>query len=244
MIEDSQSALITKLYKLRSKSGRFTYVLMQQTKAQLDFENNELRKALYEHGRTVFPQISEYAVNDLAETLQKADKLFTGIVTPLQITEASYMEYIVGKATGSVLRSFKSSVTRYGIENIEKVERIMSKSILAKDDFMSVIKNIQGTLGQSQYKAERIVRTETASVYGRTQVLSTQEAKRELPDLKKRWVSSPDACDCCLSLNNMIIDVNQLFTCRAGKTSLDSLHEPIHPNCKCSVVGWREAWGK
>ena len=244
MIQDARESIMKKLYKLQSKSGRFTYTLMQQTKAQLDREYNQLRILLYKHGADSFPKIADETVERTADTLQAADKLFTGIVTPLQMTEASYMTYIAGKASGSVLRHYKSSIQRYGLETIEKIELHMSKSLLAKYDTMHVIHGIQDIIGGNEYKAERIVRTESAAAYGITEAVSIREAKRDLPDLKKRWSASPDACDCCASLDGEKIEVNQTFTCRSGKSSLDALHEPIHPNCKCSVAPWRSAWEK
>lgn len=244
LVYDAREHLMKRLYKLRSKSGRYTYVLMQQTKAQLDTEYKELVKLLNKHGANAFPDISKNVLNETAETLQKADKLFTGIVTPLQFTEASYVEYIAGKSAGSVLRHYKSSVARYGMETIEKIERHLGKSILAKDDTMSVINGIQDIIGGQQYKSERIFRTESASVAGRTEMLGIREAKRDLSDMQKRWSASPDACDCCASLDGKIIDTEQSFRCKAGKTELESLYEPMHPNCHCAVVSWRKAWGK
>ena len=244
LIQDARESIMKKLYKLQSKSGRFTYQLMQQTKAQLDREYNDLRILLYKHGADSFPKIADETVERTADTLQTADKLFSGIVTPLQMTEASYMSYIAGKATGSVLRHYKSSINRYGLETIEKIERHMSKSLLAKDDTMSVIHGIQEIIGSNEYKAERIFRTETALAYGRSEMLAIREAKRDLPDLQKRWSASEGACDCCASLDGMVIEEDESFTCTSGKQELDALNEPIHPNCHCSVTPWREAWGK
>ena len=246
ILKGAREQLLDKLYKLRSQSGRWTYTLTKQTLAQINKEYMELQRLLIQHGGRAFPSIAEMTTDRFLDTLQAADKLFTGIVTPLQMTEASYMTYIAGKATGSVLRHYKSSIQRYGLETIEKIERHMSKSLLAKDDTMHVIHGIQDIIGGNEYKAERIFRTETASAYGRTHQVALQEAKRDLPDMKKIWSTSEDdkVCDCCNSLDNKVVGTNQEFICSSGKTTFSVLHEPLHPSCRCSTAPWRSAWEK
>lgn len=249
MLEDARKELSARLLKLarQGKSGRYTYMMYESAKRQIEAMLKGVTKDIINHGLKFNEGFARQALDDTVKTLEEAERMFTGIVTPLAIREAGYMEYIVGKSAGSLLRNYKSSVQRYGMETIENIERTLRRGLLTKADPFSVMQDVAGDIGAikgSQYKAERIVRTEGINVYNLSKQTSMKEAKQDLPDLKNIWISAADerTCKCCESLNNRTAEIGQAFICRVGKRDLMAVHPTIHPSCRCSVAPFREAW--
>lgn len=67
---------------------------------------------------------------------------------------------------------------------------------------------------------------------------------------RKMWLAEGDACTGCLAYAGRVIDVRQDFP---GGLNWDPRQQreaeridgpPLHPNCRCRLVPWREEWGR
>ena len=249
MLESARRDLSIELLKLakQGKLGRFTYIMKKQAEIQINGMIKTLEKNINKHGLKNMNDMSDMAYHDTIENLSRLDKLFTGVVTPLSIEEAGYLDYIRGKTSGSLMRGFQNSVRRYGLENIGNFERIMRQGLLQKKDPFTVMHEIAGEMGgmkQSSYKAERIVRTELVNAYNTSSATSIKESRKSLPDLKNQWIAHIDdrTCPACRNLHLQIHNIGAPFTGRIGKRIVTVSHPTIHPNCRCTIVPYRDAW--
>lgn len=98
----------------------------------------------------------------------------------------------------------------------------------------------EGLFKRYDYWAERIVRTEYASAYGGATLDSLDEGARQVPDLKKVWMTAPGCClHICAPLDGVAVGLNEKWESDVGP--LDS--SPAHPNCRCTISGWCDRWG-
>lgn len=86
------------------------------------------------------------------------------------------------------------------------------------------------------YWAERIVRTELNRQYNVEQIDVVKELKQNDPQIKMMWQAIIDGktCSICGGLNMYVADIGQSFN------GYDA--PPLHPNCHCSIIPYKDDW--
>jgi SPP1 gp7 family putative phage head morphogenesis protein len=85
--------------------------------------------------------------------------------------------------------------------------------------------------------ARRIVRTEVINAYNSTKLDMIDELNETDPGWGKRWDAALDArtCPACRALDHMVVKADEKFP---GNVAAP----PLHPNCRCAVIAWRNEW--
>lgn len=99
----------------------------------------------------------------------------------------------------------------------------------------------EGLFRKYRYWAERIVRTELMHTYNVVHQQSLEQLAAIDQTYVKRWDSRLDSrlCPYCRSLDGEIVAISGEFETRGAVYA----HPPAHPNCRCTIVPWREDWG-
>lgn len=154
----------------------------------------------------------------------------------------------VSKHQGLLLHRFEASIQAYGQGMIGDIQRRLGVHIVQRSKWADMATDVAGRLYAhgvkgSQWKAERIVRTELVHALnvGHHAALETVQAER-LPDLQKQWDSVLDkrTSDVCRSLDGQIRGVNETWS-YGGRVIA---HPPAIPNCRSRVTPYRAAWAQ
>lgn len=95
----------------------------------------------------------------------------------------------------------------------------------------------EGLFRRYRYWAERVVRTELMHAYNTQADIALEQAHAEDPAIKRRWNAAADwrLCPICAALDGAVVNVGEAFP--GGYQTA-----PAHPNCRCNVGPWKEAW--
>lgn len=174
---------------------------------------------------------------DLGEVLiTKADKwikfsIEKGIeaaeeITGITITVDLAGSRVIKDARTDILNKLKSMTNKTSVENLRK---LITGSFESNDTVTELTRKIKDEFEQySDYRAERIARTESSNAYGR----GSLEYYRETGIKYKRWQTMEDdlvAPECWDNQNQGDISIDMPF-------SSGVFNEPNHPNCRCSVI--------
>jgi len=123
-----------------------------------------------------------------------------------------------------------------GMENGEPISQLANRISDLSDEW------IEG------YRSEMIARTESARAYSAGHI----EAWRSTGVVdRKVWVAAADACPFCLDMNGTVIELDENFLDKGEEQEVEwggkeiSMAQdysdvggpPLHPNCRCAIVG-------
>lgn len=207
--------------------------------------------------------VQQASANALITDIKKLEKVASGATVRLPIEQASRFAGIVDKRRTSLLKLNKTSMARYGSGVVAKVEQSIASSLLSGETGYKAIERVTETMDTEWWRAERIVRTETAWAYNATQMDAIGEATKEMPNMMMRWVEH--VADVTLSkLDTRVGDDSRAMhgqLVRAGgyfkmpllnradlKISQGLLGQqwqfpPNRPNDRACVQPWRPGWG-
>jgi len=189
-------------------------------------------------------RVASQVVDDNAWILARTNKLSRRYSTKAISTIRSKLgvgvlkEETVGQMTHRIVSHMPEASGRMAA--VSKVRRWMKSPVgtPAPDGLAS---DMAGGLLRGPYaSAERLIRTELANAYGAyhqdsiREFASTQAVGGE--KVWKRWDASSDRhCVLCADLDGVTVEVDKPFP--SGH-----MHEPRHPNCRCSVSPWMDSW--
>lgn len=151
----------------------------------------------------------------------------------------------VAAQNGLLLQRFQASIATYGSTLVGDIQRRLALHIVTRSKWSDMATDVAGRLYAhgvkgSQWRAERIVRTELVNALNTGHHAGLVAASDVLPDLQKQWDSTLDSrtSRICLALNGQVRKVGELFEAH-GKAIA---HPPALPNCRSRVLAYRRAW--
>jgi hypothetical protein len=204
-------------------------------------------------------------------TMNKLDKFFTGVVTPLQIGAAAQLIPLGKRAKASALASSKTSVDRYGQGMIGEFQAMIRLGLLqglSTDDMIGALTGHGGPRGtvsmsakvtpkgvirtreedipeglfvRHRYWAERIVRTETLRAYNGARQLGFVEMKGQFPDLQKKIIAILDPRTAADSIA-VNGQVRDIGADFVDGAGRHYLYPPARPNDRETTIPWRPSW--
>lgn len=161
-------------------------------------------------------------------------------------------------ATGQgLIPRFAASAARYSDSVQTQIRQALAVGVLRGETYTELTKRLSqrstivqaagaepnattaasGLLRGSDWRVARLARTEMAFAYEAQATEAFHQARRVLPDLRRKWVAAMDMRTCrrCVDMNGSVSDSNGNFV--GGDI-------PLHPHCLCCAVPWREAWGE
>ena len=147
------------------------------------------------HLRDTSEMAATLGARHLVGAIKKLERRFTGVEPILRVEEAGVFQGMYEGIEPSLLARHNHLVARYPLETIRRVEGQLSQSLLANESVDQATNRIIGAggiFGRERYRAERIVRTESAYAYGVTTQASGRELLQQIPKLHKRIVETMD----------------------------------------------------
>lgn len=241
---------------------RFTAFRYRQALAQIDAAlkkvadlEPKLVSVLEAQGRTA----GTLATGHIVKQLDKYSKLFEGAAYPLPLDQAA----AIAEGRSLMIPRFRTSTARYagavrddikqqlavGVLKGETLDELTDRLVkLGGPKGLVALRGVAGEPGAKveliteglfrryRWWAERVVRTEVLSAYNTVADESLEQLAKHDGELRRRWNSAADwrLCSICYGLDGLVVDVGQSFK------GYDSA--PAHPNCRCNVGPWKDAW--
>ena len=231
----------------RARPGSWTAAQSAATLTQLAEATKGLSARQQALLRRALPAIAMTAKDDVASYLTKLDKHYGGAVRPLRWDSLEWLRGYSRPLLKSRLRIHERSFARYGAEAVAGIESAIAKAQLLGKPWTDVRKTVMGIVreqvGGKQWMVDRIVRTETSTVYSSTTMAALLEEDEEDDPMLKKLVALWDKVtgrDSKL-LHGQTRRVRELFTDVVRGREFDA--PPNRPNDREIVVGWRASWG-
>jgi hypothetical protein len=197
--------------------------------------------------RRALPGVAKQSQFDLAQYLGKLDAKF-GTARPLRWDTLEWLEGYSRPLLRSRLRIYQRSFARYGAAAVSDIEEAVARAATlgqpwteVRDDVWSAVR---GVVGDRQWMVDRIVRTETSTVYSSTALAAMiEEDDAEDDPMQKKLVAVFDKVTGADSkaLHGQTVGVRELFTDRVRGTKFDA--PPNRPHDRELIVAWRKSWG-
>lgn len=197
---------------------------------------------------------SELAPRHLVHAIEVLGSHFAGTTPVLQPRQAAVFQRAYADSAPSLLDHFRQSSRLYGPPVVKKIRDQLTLSMLQGEGIEETIDRVAGTDGafaNQRWRAERIVRTESAFSYGVAKQVGMQELRREVPKLQKRLVATNDdrEGDDSKELNGQTVDVDKPFVwvvkdSRGRPTGkvVRYMQPPNRPNDREIVIPWQSSW--
>lgn len=197
---------------------------------------------------------STLAQRHLFKSISDLEKRYTGLTPVLRAEEAGVMKGLIPGVDRALLDRYKSSIRTYGSPVVKQIRDELATSILLSEPVHAAVDRIASTGGifeQQRWRAERIVRTETAYAYGVTKQRGLLELKqRDFPDLQKKLVATFDSRtgEDSKELHGQTVPVDQPFIWQVKdskgvvKKTVRYMAPPNRPNDREVVIPWRPGW--
>lgn len=205
----------------------------------------------------------EASARALISDIKTLEKRATGAVVQLPIEQASRFMGVVDRRRTSLLKLNRTSMLRYGGGVVSKIESALSQSLLTGETGYKAIDRVSGAMDGEWWRAERVVRTETAWAYNATQMDAIGDSAQAFPDMMMRWTElvadvsltkldvrvGDDSC----AMHGQLARPGAFFTMpliNPGnlKVSASLLgrqwdQPPNRPNDRAVLQPWRPGWG-
>lgn len=265
LYEQAVSELETKLAGMVDRgAGPFSVQqarsMLAQAKAGLVRTSINMGAALNEQS----VRAQQLSVKQLISSVKKMEKETTGAAIRLPIEQASRLGGVLDKRKSSLLKLNQSSMAKYGATVVGKIEQAVAMSLLKGEAGYSVVNKVADVMGGEWWRAERIVRTETANVFNASHADAIADSAREFHDLMMRWTEyvtdvtlqpmDERVGDDSIALHGQLARPGGMFYMppfppRAGLKISPSLrggswsHPPNRPNDRSVLQPWRPGWG-
>ena len=133
----------------------------------------------------------------------------------------------------------------YNTETIKALETTITQGQANGESLVKIKKRVEAVYSDSKgYRAERIARTESL----RAANLAAEISYKQSGYKTVKWVTNPGACQFCVTMEARVreiggkyINIGDVVTSDAGDQMRIEYRDidvpPLHPNCKCSLVG-------
>jgi SPP1 gp7 family putative phage head morphogenesis protein len=195
------------------------------------------------------------SVQHLTSLVDRNSRRFgTSLEAPIRLDLAKVL------ATGDgLIPRFKASAARYSEGVRDQIRQQLAIGILKGETYTGLIDRLSqrstiaraagaeptattaasGLLRGADYRLQRLVRTEMAHASDVQTMESFRQARQQIPSLRRQWCAALDMrlCPSCKEMHNAVSGPDGSFSAMLPGP-------PLHPNCRCVAVPWREAWGE
>jgi hypothetical protein len=178
----------------RSVPGRqrpFTHAVRQAVLAQVEDGQAQIAARMSAELGEASREAQVEGLRSASSWIVSVEKAATGIDITLPIDEAARFWGVINGRRQSLLRAHRESMANYGSEVVSAMEDRLALSLVQAETTDEAIDGIldvsKGTAADEWWKAERIVRTETAAAYNQSLADGVAEVAAEIDDMRLRW---------------------------------------------------------
>jgi hypothetical protein len=196
----------------------------------------------------------ELAPRHVVTSIERMHAHFAGAAPVLQPRQVAVFQRAYEGVSPSLLDHHRRSAQLYGAPVIKKVRDQLTMSMLQGEGVDEAVDRVVGATGivaGERYRAERIVRTESAYSYGVAKQSSMQALGQQVPRLMKRLVATRDdrTGQDSIELNGQTVDVDHPFVwvvkdshgVATGKV-VRYMQPPNRPNDREITIPWLGSW--
>jgi hypothetical protein len=244
-------------------SGTFTYqqlqILLAQIKLGIARMNRDV-SGVVEDGAM---QVGIASARDILQNAARLERHFTGAAMPLRIMETAQLHGLVQDRTSSLMRINETSMARFGVNLVRRMETEMAVSLSTNENHTTAIDRVMKVGDLEWWRAERIVRTEMSYVSNASARDAADEQAVELDgDMWSMWSEhvSPDGTPLddrvgvdSEAMHGQVAPPGGLFTqpptardgamVQVGLIGQTWSCPPNRPNDRAVLVPWRASWG-
>ncbi len=254
LYQDALNDLEARLYKAGGKkSTTASATELKAMIAQVRAVLRMLQKKKLKHMTDVTKTASTLGARHGLDEFARLEKKFAGTVPVVQLDKAAVFRGLVAGQQPSLMRSYKTSMVRWGMNAAEQIEKQLSIGFMSGKSTHEIIRDVMVATKlpeQLKWQAERIVRTELANAHGATKFKSMQSIDEDLLDeplLKKLIATFDDRTgDDSKLLHGQAVPLNQPFEwkhkVRGAWVVTPYMHPPNRPNDREVVIPWRASW--
>lgn len=270
LYDEAQGSLVKKLASSVRAGKGATFAAHQQriVIAQLRQGQAIIAKRMVKDFTPLSVEAQEMSLRGLVTDVAKLSKYYTGAEVVLSVDAAAVFAGVMDDVSTSLLRVHESSMARYGVRIVEKVENRMALAMLQGESSSDVIDDIAETIDGEWWQGERIVRSEMSRARNRAHAAGVEEDSKEIPELMLQWDEHCDetgeplddrvAVD-SIAMHGQVSKVPALFYMPAtapfpdakGNTTVPKSlvdagpwdEAPCRPNGREILVGWMQEWG-
>lgn len=248
-----------------AKHAPFTIQGQQLALAQLKQGQAMLARRMAGELGDLTAEAQQEALGSLADDLRALDSTLAG--APLPIEEVARFQGIVGDQRSILRKMHEEGAASYSAAVVGAVEAALSKTLLQGGTTGEAIDAVMEVQDSEWWRAERIVRTETAFAYNAARADGIEEMTEVLPDIMQRWTElvSDDGQPMddrvgkdSVALHGQVSEPGGRFVMPEdaedeteegqGKIAEDMLgrswlHPPNRPNDRAVILPWRREWG-
>ena len=198
----------------------------------------EAKKAMREQSFMNFPNVSKMSPNqflrfidrlmskqassesqwieDMSTTAYGQGRGFSSVVlgAPIEVREK------IWKKTSTLVERSTGSFQKMTDDMSADVRRIVADGILKERTQGDIIQQIDDLADTYDYRARRIIRTETMEAVN-TGVMDGYRADEVE---KVEWLAAEGCCDACQALDGRVFGIDS------------GVSAPLHPNCRCTLI--------
>lgn len=225
-------------------------IVLAQVAAAVHEVRTGIVDRLEDTGRTA----ADLAPRHLVQAVEVLQDNFRGVTPVLQPRQAAVFQAAYPDVAPSLLDRYRASSELYGAPVVKAVRDQMTQSILQGEGVDDAVDRVAGTSGifdGERWRAERIVRTESAYSYGVAKQVGMEELRKDVPRLQKRLVATLDERTGrdSIDLNGQTVDVDKPFLwvvknshgVPTGKV-VHYMQPPNRPNDREIVIPWEASW--
>lgn len=208
--------------------------------------------------KSEFPlRVAPLSAKNFRREWERLGSIFEGTVQPIPLQEAA----IIAEGKKLLWPQFESSAEKYAARIGERTQFHLAVSRARAETIDELTNRLERHLPDvfrgNRWDAERLARTESVNAYNSAHHIAVEQAHEEDPTIRERWDATYDfrRCPMCASLDGQVIDTVKgekyiaRWTTWSKKNGLIRHmrvieRAPAHPNCRCSVSIWKEAWAK
>lgn len=220
--------------------------------AQADAILSLFGKRIFEHLKDIGSTTAELGISHGIEEYSKLEKHFTGTTPVLPIDKAAAQRGLVRDLNSSLLKRYQLVSKTWTSQTIQNVEQALSLGTLTQKPMEKIIDDVMGKTGvmsDERYKAERIVRTETANAHNASKFQAMQRTKEDLEvPLHKKLIETIDdrTGDDSFIIHGQSVPIDQPFAYKYKKRGVwvvkQYMYPPNRPNDRAVVIPWDPEW--
>ncbi len=223
--------------------GTFTEAQLKGVLVQVDSAIKSLNKEVNGELLIGVQMSTEQSIEDLIKEVNKFEKKFAGITTPLPldaiITSLDPKNFLINQ--------YQSSINRFNAELRNEIQRVLTQAIIERIPFDKVVNRISNEMATEEFKVLRIARTELHQIYNFSKISGMRELRQELlPDLQKTLVHPMDTRTAqdskLLAKLNPVVNIDKPFKFKFKGQERVFMAPPDRPNDRAILVPFRASW--
>lgn len=251
----ARSDLTSEIRKFRPGDNRVEPATLRAMLAQVEAVLARTGRGLEANLKDVGKTASEMGASHGIREFKLFTTRFEGTTPVLRIEAPALFSGLIEDVDSSLLTRYQLQSRTWTPSAIANVERVLTSSSMIGQGTERVVTDVQAALDTERWKAERIVRTETAYAHGTAKLAAMTETAKELKiKLYKRLIENVSngrglddrIGDDSLLIHGQTVPLDKPFTfkkrVRGAWQTVAFMHPPNRPNDRAVVIPWDPEW--